>query len=45
MGVPAGYFGGQVDLVMTFLVSCRLALPVILVAWPSSPWPAVRWKS
>ena len=32
MGVAAGYFGGRVDLVVTFLINVRLALPVVLVA-------------
>jgi peptide/nickel transport system permease protein len=32
MGLLAGYFGGRVDLVVTFLVTTRLAMPVILVA-------------
>lgn len=32
LGVAAGYFGGKVDLVVTYLITVRLALPVILVA-------------
>jgi peptide/nickel transport system permease protein len=32
LGVAAGYFGGKVDLAVTYLVTVRLALPVILVA-------------
>src|SRR5437773_10505026 len=32
MGLSAGYFGGKVDLVVSVLVTTRLALPVILVA-------------
>ncbi len=32
LGVAAGYFGGRVDLAVTYLVTVRLALPVILVA-------------
>ena len=32
MGVAAGYFGGRVDLAVTFLVNVRLAMPVVLVA-------------
>ncbi|MDB5511080.1 MAG: peptide transporter permease [Enterovirga sp.] len=32
LGVAAGYFGGRVDLVVTFLITVRLALPVVLVA-------------
>lgn len=35
LGVAAGYFGGRVDLVVTFLITVRLALPVILVALAS----------
>jgi peptide/nickel transport system permease protein len=32
LGVAGGYFGGRVDTVVTFLITVRLALPVILVA-------------
>jgi peptide/nickel transport system permease protein len=32
LGVAAGYFGRTVDMVVTFLITVRLALPVILVA-------------
>lgn len=32
LGVCAGYFGGRVDVVVTFLINVRLAMPVILVA-------------
>jgi peptide/nickel transport system permease protein len=32
LGVIAGYFGGRVDTVISFLITARLALPVILVA-------------
>ena len=32
IGVAAGYFGGRVDLVASFLIQARLAMPVILVA-------------
>ncbi len=32
LGVAAGYFGGKVDLAVTFAITVRLALPVILVA-------------
>jgi peptide/nickel transport system permease protein len=32
LGIAAGYFGGKVDLVVTYLITVRLALPVILVA-------------
>ena len=32
LGVMAGYFGGRVDMVISFLITARLALPVILVA-------------
>ena len=32
MGVLAGYFGGRVDMVVTFLITARLSMPVVLVA-------------
>jgi len=32
LGVAAGYFGGAVDRVVSFLITARLALPIILVA-------------
>ena len=32
LGLLAGYFGGKVDLFVTFMVTTRLAMPVILVA-------------
>jgi peptide/nickel transport system permease protein len=32
LGVLGGYFGGRVDLVVTFIITTRLAMPVILVA-------------
>ena len=32
MGMLAGYFGGRVDTVVTFLINVRLAMPVVLVA-------------
>lgn len=32
MGVCAGYFGDKVDMVITFLLTTRLTLPVIMVA-------------
>jgi peptide/nickel transport system permease protein len=32
MGVAAGYFGGRVDMVVTYLVQVRLSVPVILVS-------------
>ncbi len=32
LGVAAGYLGGRVDLAVTYFVTVRLALPVILVA-------------
>jgi peptide/nickel transport system permease protein len=35
LGVAAGYFGRRVDMVVTFLITVRLALPVILVALAS----------
>lgn len=32
LGVLAGYFGGRVDMAVTFLINVRLAMPVVLVA-------------
>ncbi|MCG8545226.1 MAG: ABC transporter permease [Alphaproteobacteria bacterium] len=32
MGVAAGYFGGRFDMVVTFLVTTRLAMPAVLIA-------------
>ncbi len=32
LGVLAGYFGGRVDMVVNFLITTRLSMPVILVA-------------
>jgi peptide/nickel transport system permease protein len=32
LGLAAGYFGGRVDMVVTFIVTVRLAMPLILVA-------------
>jgi len=32
MGVAAGYFGGKVDMVISALITVRLALPIMLVA-------------
>jgi peptide/nickel transport system permease protein len=32
LGVAAGYFGGRVDTIISFIITARLALPVILVA-------------
>jgi len=32
LGMAAGYFGGRVDMVVSFLVTTRLSMPVILVA-------------
>jgi peptide/nickel transport system permease protein len=32
LGVVAGYFGGRVDMVITFIITTRLAMPVILIA-------------
>jgi peptide/nickel transport system permease protein len=32
LGIVAGYFGGRTDLVVTYLITVRLSLPVILVA-------------
>ena len=32
LGIGAGYFGGRFDAVVTFLITLRLSLPVVLVA-------------
>jgi peptide/nickel transport system permease protein len=32
LGLAAGYFGGRVDMAITFIITTRLALPVVLVA-------------
>ncbi len=32
LGITAGYFGGRVDLAITFVITLRLSLPVVLVA-------------
>ena len=32
LGVLGGYFGGRIDSVVLFVISCRLAIPLILVA-------------
>lgn len=32
LGLCAGYFGGRVDMVVSFLITIRLALPAVLVA-------------
>lgn len=32
LGVLAGYFGGRVDLVINFVITTRLAMPIVLVA-------------
>ncbi len=32
LGVAGGFFGGRVDDVVTFIITCRLAVPLILIA-------------
>ena len=32
MGVMAGYFGGRVDMIVTFMITVRRSMPVVLVA-------------
>src|SRR5690625_4402362 len=32
LGVMAGYFGGRIDIIISFIITTRLTLPVILVA-------------
>lgn len=36
IGICAGYFGGRVDAVLSYLITTRLALPVVLVALASA---------
>ena len=32
LGVTAGYFGGRVDAIITFIITTRLSMPIVLVA-------------
>lgn len=32
LGVCAGFFGGRVDLVITFIITARLSMPIVLIA-------------
>ncbi len=32
LGIVAGYFGGRIDLAITFLITSRLSMPVVLIA-------------
>ena len=32
LGIVGGYFGGRVDMVVTFIITVRLSMPVVLVA-------------
>ena len=32
LGVAAGYFGGRIDMVITFLITARLSMPIVLIA-------------
>lgn len=32
VGIVAGYFGGKTDLVITFLITSRLSMPIVLIA-------------
>ncbi len=32
LGITAGYFGGRVDTVITFIITTRLSMPIVLVA-------------
>lgn len=36
LGLLAGYFGGKVDAVISYVVTCRLAMPVVMVALASA---------
>ena len=39
LGLVAGYFGGRVDLVVTFIVTTRLAMPVVTSLGGKSAFP------
>ena len=32
LGVCAGYFGGRIDMVITFFITARLSMPIVLIA-------------
>jgi peptide/nickel transport system permease protein len=32
LGIAAGYFGGRVDTIITFIITTRLSMPIVLVA-------------
>ena len=32
LGITAGYFGGRIDAVITFIITTRLSMPIVLVA-------------
>jgi peptide/nickel transport system permease protein len=51
LGLAAGYFGGRVDMAVTFIITVRLAMPLILVALAVVAWcsacsngTASRWS-
>jgi peptide/nickel transport system permease protein len=35
LGVAAGYFGGRIDQAVSYLLTCQLALPGLLLAMSS----------
>ena len=32
LGVCAGYFGGRIDMIITFIITARLSMPIVLIA-------------
>ena len=45
LGLVAGYFGGRVDLVVNFIITARLAMPVVLVALAVVAFAALAFAS
>ncbi len=45
MGVVGGFFGGRVDDVVLFAITCRLSIPVVLLKVSGSRWtsPSMAW--
>jgi peptide/nickel transport system permease protein len=43
LGLTAGYFGGRIDMAITFITTVRLAMPVILVALAVLVLGLLRW--
>ena len=45
LGLLAGYFGGWIDMVISFAITTRLSLPIVLVALACfvATWPVGAW--